>query len=66
MNKTYLGRGIHNKKFLDSLKNGHLKEMLFVVANDENLDVQIRNDYLNVYYKGGNIANHCCPVKIPA
>jgi hypothetical protein len=52
----YLGRGIHNVKFADSLMNGKLKQMLQVINNDLDLDVQIRNNYLNIYYKGGNIA----------
>ena len=55
-NGEYLGRGIHNEKFVESLKNGNLSKMLKVINNDSDLDVQIRNDYLNIYYKGGNIA----------
>jgi hypothetical protein len=52
----YLGRGIHKEKFVESLKNGNLKQMLQVINNDVELDLQIRNDYLNIYYRGGNIA----------
>lgn len=55
-NSKYLGRGIHNEKFIESLKNGSLRQMLLVINNDSDLDVQIRNNYLNIYYKGGNIA----------
>lgn len=55
-NREYLGRGIHNIKFFESLMNGNLRQMLNVINNDIDLDVQIRNDYLNIYYKGGNIA----------
>lgn len=55
-NIEYLGRGIHKEKFLKSLKDGNLKLMLNVIYNDNDLDVQIRNNYLNIYYKGGNIA----------
>lgn len=55
-NTEYLGRGIHNSNFFASLINGKLKQMLDVINNDKDLDVQIRNDYLNIYYKGGNIA----------
>ncbi len=52
----YLGRGIHKPKVIASLKRGKLREMLDIINNDNDLDVQIRNDYLNIYYKGGNIA----------
>lgn len=55
-NEKYLGRGIHNKKFLASLQSGNLKQLLSVINKDNDLDVQIRQDYLNIYYKGGNIA----------
>lgn len=55
-NSTYLGRGIHNKKFKESLLNGNLKQMLVIINDDNNLDVQIRKDYLNIYYRGGSIA----------
>lgn len=52
----YLGRGIHNQKFLDSLKTGNLSKMLTMINADKDLDVQIRNNYLNIYYQGGSIA----------
>ncbi len=52
----YLGRGIHDEKFLTSLEKGKLRSMLDVINNDKLLDVQIRNNYLNIYYRGGNIA----------
>lgn len=55
-NSTFLGRGIHKPNFLKSLINGNLKQMLNVINSDIDLDVQIRNDYLNIYYNGGNIA----------
>jgi hypothetical protein len=57
MNNTiYPGRGIHNQKFLKSLQTGNLSKMLAVINAYKDLDVQIRNDYMNVYYRGGNIA----------
>ena len=55
-NDKYLGRGIHNIKFAQSLMNGNLRQMLLLINKDNDLDVQIRNDYMNIYYKGGNIA----------
>lgn len=54
--EKYLGRGIHNKKFLESLEIGNLRQMLDVINSDHDLDVQIRDNYLNIYFKGGNIA----------
>jgi hypothetical protein len=53
---NYLGRGIHNSKIITSLKSGNLRQMLEIIIKDEDLDVQIRENYLNVYYRGGNIA----------
>tara|TARA_R110000868_G_scaffold304437_21_gene565380 strand:- start:4418 stop:5404 length:987 start_codon:yes stop_codon:yes gene_type:complete len=55
-NDKYLGRGIHKEQFLDSLTSGKLKPMLEIINKDKDLDVQIRNNYLNIYYDGGNIA----------
>ena len=54
--EDYLGRGIHNEKFLNALKFGKLKPLMDVIKNDSQLDVQIRNNYLSIYYVGGNIA----------
>lgn len=57
MNKEeYLGRGIHNEKFLRALTSGKLRLMLDTINDDIELDVHIRNNYLNIYYEGGNIA----------
>ena len=55
-NNGYNGRGIHNQNFLKSLKSGNLNKMLEIIRNDKDLDLQIREDYLNIYYLGGNIA----------
>jgi len=55
-NNEYLGRGIHNKNMYNSLFDGNLRKMLDVISLSNNLDVQIRNNYLNIYYKGGCIA----------
>ncbi|GHT78298.1 hypothetical protein AGMMS50262_20770 [Bacteroidia bacterium] len=53
--KKYLGRGIHDEKFFKSLNEGNLKKMLDAISYDDTLDVQIRENYLNIYYNGGNI-----------
>lgn len=52
----YLGRGLHSKKW-DELfeKGGKLFDLLEIVRNDEDLVLEIRNDYFNIYYKGGNM-----------
>lgn len=57
-NEKYLGRGIHSEQFIKALLSGHLKPMLEVINTEEHsdLNVQIRNNYLNIYYNGGNIA----------
>lgn len=52
----YLGRGIHDKKFYKSLTEGNLNKMMKLIRIDKDLDVQIRSNYLNIYYQGGNIA----------
>ena len=53
---AYLGRGIHDKNIAESLMNGKLRQMLIAISNDKDLDVQIRKNYFNIYYHGGNIA----------
>ena len=55
--KTYLGRGLHSPKLKEALNEGGLlQELLEIVKSDEDLVLEIRNDYFNIYYKGGNIA----------
>jgi len=41
--------------FMDDLLNGNLKEILNYVKKDHTLDLEIRNNYVNIYYRGGNI-----------
>lgn len=43
-----------NEDFLEKFENEY-KDLLNCIVNDADLDMQIRENYLNVYYKGGNI-----------
>ena len=52
----FFKRGIHNKKFLYEIENGSLKPLVELVNSNEDLVLQIRDDYFNVYYQGGNVA----------
>lgn len=52
----YLGRGLHSKKWEELFeKGGKLFGLLEIVRSDEDLVLEIRNDYFNIYYKGGNM-----------
>lgn len=56
MEKSYFGRGLHSKKWATAFgKDGKLKRLIDEVLNDNDLVLQIREDYFNVYYKGGNL-----------
>lgn len=49
-------RFITSKELMLKLTKGDYKEIIEFAAKRENdLDVQIRDNYLNIYYKGGNI-----------
>jgi len=41
--------------FVDSLQNGVLNPVLERTKRDSTLDFQIRGNYVNVYYRGGNL-----------
>lgn len=52
----YLGRGLHSEKWTNAFgKNGKLRGLIEMVKHDDELVLQIREDYFNVYYKGGNL-----------
>jgi hypothetical protein len=42
-------------QFLSDLKSGHLSPLLERVKSDLELDLNIRNDYINIYYKGHSV-----------
>ena len=49
-------RLITSKELLQKLTKGSYKEIIEFAAKRENdLDVQIRDNYLNIYYRGGNL-----------
>lgn len=53
----YKGRGIHDESLYKSFKDGGRYENLMnLVREDEELDFEIRNNYVNIYYEGCNIA----------
>jgi hypothetical protein len=41
--------------FMSSLKTGHLSALTRKVIQDPDLDLQIRQNYLNIYYKGNSL-----------
>lgn len=47
-------RGL-SKKFLDDLKQGFLNPLLKRVIVDSSLCMEIRDDYINIYYRGGSL-----------
>ena len=60
--KSFQGRGLHSTIWVNLLNRetdnneSKLKGLIFEVKNDKDLVIQIREDYFNVYYKGGNLA----------
>jgi hypothetical protein len=49
-----MNRGLSDT-FMNELKRGLLSPILNLVLSDDSLIMEIRNDYINIYYRGGNI-----------
>lgn len=47
-------RGL-SEKFITELQSGLLQPVLNLVKNDSTLCLEIRENYINIYYRGGNI-----------
>lgn len=48
-------RRILSDDFVESLTGGMLSPILDFVRKDSTLDIEIRNKYINIYYRGGNL-----------
>lgn len=55
MQKLVCEHGLSDTPFMSDLLGGVLKPLLARVRSDTTLDMEIRCEYLNVYYRGGNI-----------
>lgn len=53
---TFYQRGIHKAALRKSMQSKELKRLLDIVRLDKNFVVFLRDDYFNVYYRGGNVA----------
>lgn len=53
---SYYQRGIHKASLFKSMSTGTLRNLLDIVRTNKDYVVLLRNDYFNVYYRGGNVA----------
>lgn len=57
MTKLFNKRGLHNETFRRKFKiGGSMRTLIELVNNSQDLVLQIRDNYINIYYQGGNIA----------
>ena len=52
MSKEIKNRAI-SKEFMEDLKDGYLTPLLERVKKDDTLCLELRGDYINIYYRGG-------------
>ncbi len=63
-------RGLHDVKgrenpLYSALKErGRLRSLVELVKNDDNITLEIRDNYINIYYQGGNVAKITSPNKV--
>ena len=43
------------QKFINTLKSGFLEPLMNLIIIDSTLCLEIRENYVNIYYRGGNI-----------
>ncbi len=55
MSHLYDSRGLSDKPFIHDLQEGVLAPLLDRVQKDRSLDMEIRHEYVNIYYRGGNL-----------
>lgn len=53
--KNYTPRGKFNKNFLSDLPKHILEYLEYNNCKESELDLKVRGDYLNIYYKGGRL-----------